>query len=98
MFRLIASGALIFAFLLGVACSADADPGSRHRRRVVLAPAPVPIIVPNGPIDWGLGPSGGDVFTRDNGHFNSIGNDFGTSGVLGHTNGLPAGGSTFIYH
>jgi hypothetical protein len=95
--RLIVSSALIVALLLDAAFPADAD-GARRRHRAVLAPVPAPIVAPNWPPDLELGPSGGNFFTRDNGHFNSMSNDFGTSGVLGHTNGLPAGGSTFIYH
>ncbi|GEM_PF-7013112 len=33
---------------------------------------------------------GGQLYTRDSGGVNSLSNNFGTSGVLGHTNGMPA--------
>jgi len=98
MSRLIVCGALIFSLVLSDALAASADGALRRHRRVLVVPTPAPIVAPNWPPDLGLGPNGGDFFTRDNGHFNGMSNDFGTSGVLGHTNGLPAGGSTFIYH
>jgi hypothetical protein len=98
MSRLMASGALIAALLVFTAFSPDAAVRARHHpHRLLFAPGVV-VVTPNWPADLGLGPSGGDFFTRDNGHFNSMSNDFGTSGVLGHTNGMPAGASTYIYH
>jgi hypothetical protein len=33
---------------------------------------------------------GGALYGRESGGVNSMSNDFGTSGVLGHTNGMPA--------
>ena len=96
MSRLMAGGALIAAILVFTALSPEAAVRARHPHRWLIAPGVV--VVPNWPADLGLGPSGGDFFTRDNGHFNSMGNDFGTSGVLRHTNGMPAGTSTYIYH
>ena len=38
----------------------------------------------------GYGSFGGQLYTRNSGGVNSMANDFGTSGVLGHTNGMPA--------
>lgn len=35
-------------------------------------------------------PLGGALYGRESGGVNSMSNDFGTSGVLGHTNGMPA--------
>lgn len=32
----------------------------------------------------------GALYSRESGGVNSMSNDFGTSGVLGHTNGMPA--------
>lgn len=32
----------------------------------------------------------GGLYSRESGGVNSMSNDFGTSGVLGHTNGMPA--------
>jgi len=98
MFKLLSNGVLAFAFLLSIALSAEAQVRTKHLRGrligpgvgVVVAPAPPPIYS-------GFGPSGGNDFTIDNGHFNSMSNDFGTSGVLGHTNGMPAT-SSYIYH
>ena len=40
----------------------------------------------------GYGSFGGQLYTRNSGGVNSMANDFGTSGVLGHTNGMPATG------
>lgn len=40
----------------------------------------------------GYGSFGGQIYTRNSGGVNSMANDFGTSGVLGHTNGMPATG------
>jgi hypothetical protein len=34
----------------------------------------------------------GRLYGRESGGVNSMSNDFGTSGVLGHTNGMPAAG------
>lgn len=34
---------------------------------------------------------GGELYDRGSGGINAMSNDFGTSGVLGHTNGMPAG-------
>jgi hypothetical protein len=95
MSRLMAGGALIAALAVVSVQSTEAGVRVRHPHRLLLAPGGV-VVTPNWPPDLGLGPSGGDFFTRDNGHFNSMSNDFGTSGVLGHTNGMPAG--TYIYH
>lgn len=38
------------------------------------------------------GPFGGELYSRNSGGVNSMANDFGTSGVLGHANGMPATG------
>jgi len=75
---------------------------NHHARRPVPALG-VPLGVDNGFIanpgpepTYGGGWVGtGQTFTRDSGGANSMSNDFGTSGVLGHTNGMPAG--TYIY-
>jgi hypothetical protein len=56
-----------------------------------------PGVAPNGPIidQPGYGatysPGAGGI-SRESGGINSRSNDFGTSGVLGHTNGMPVGG------
>ena len=41
---------------------------------------------------YGYGGGEGPVITRGSGGVNSMSNDFGTSGVLGHSNGMPITG------
>jgi hypothetical protein len=96
MSKLLGNGVLIFGLLVSVALSADAQVRTRHHLRRQLIGPSVGVVVAPTPPPVEFGPSGGNDFTIDNGHFNSMGNDFGTSGVLGHTNGMPA--SSYIYH
>jgi hypothetical protein len=81
--------------ILAMSFSAEAAVQIKHRHvsRGVVGPA----IEPYPPISsgdygasYGAGAVGGGVgFSRDSGGVNSMSNDFGTSGVLGHTNGQP---------
>jgi hypothetical protein len=90
MSKLLGNGVLVLAFLLSVAVSADAQVRTwHHLHRQLIGPS-VGVVVAPAPPPVEFGPSGGNDFTVDNGHFNSMSNDFGTSGVLGHTNGTPA--------
>jgi hypothetical protein len=103
MSRLTLSAALLAALLLPTA--SFAAPRVAHIRQHGHAHVVGPGIVgPNwdlyGPDLSGLAPiysggsyaplGGGALYGRESGGVNSMSNDFGTSGVLGHTNGMPA--------
>jgi hypothetical protein len=53
-----------------------------------------PGVAPNAPIpdqpEYGGAYGGGGIYSHESGGINSQSNDFGTSGALGHTNGMPA--------
>lgn len=106
MSRLILSAALLAALLLPTASFAAPRAGHirHHGHAHIVGPGIVGpgIVGPN----WDLygsdvgasapvyngsyAPLGGAPYGRDSGGVNSMSNDFGTSGVLGHTNGMPA--------
>jgi len=91
------SAVVLAAFIVSTAAIAAQGAGPvRHRhphgRHLSIAPdydlygpAPPSGYEPNS----GYYP-GGQIYTRNSGGVNSLSNDFGTSGVLGHTNGMPA--------
>lgn len=95
------SGALLVAFLLPTAAIAaqSAVHSSRHHHHArVIGPG---IVGPSwdlygspnvggGPVYDYFGGTQGELYGRESGGVNSMSNDFGTSGVLGHTNGMPA--------
>ena len=98
------SGALLVAFFLPTAAIAAQNTvhGRHHHTRVIEQGIVGPGIAgPNwdlyGSPDVGVsstygyyGGAEGGLYGRESGGVNSISNDFGTSGVLGHTNGMPA--------
>ena len=65
-----------------------------HHHPVFVNPGPVwDLYAPNWlpSYDYYGGPAvGGELYSPDSGGVNSMSNDFGTSGSLGHTNGMPA--------
>ncbi len=97
------SGALVAALLFSTAAFAAPPvfhvPHHHHARLVgpgIVGPnwdlygssaAPAPVYEGS----YG-GFGGGELYGRESGGMNSMGNDFGTSGVLGHTNGMPVTG------
>ena len=101
MSRLTLSAALFAALLLPTASLAAPRAGHirHHHHAHIVGPG---IVGPNwdlyGPdvgapapvYNGSYAPLGGALYGRDSGGVNSMSNDFGTSGVLGHTNGMPA--------
>jgi hypothetical protein len=101
-------GALVVAFFLPTAAVAAQNAAHgwhrHHHARVIGSGIVGPGIVgPNwdlyGSPDVGVGSAygyyggaEGALYGRDSGGVNSMSNDFGTSGVLGHTNGMPVTG------
>jgi uncharacterized membrane protein len=86
-------------------CTAAASTGSgqafvrgHHRHHTHFTGArPNPYFQPYSPMtedapgaSYGGSVYQGEGFSRSTGGVNSMGNDFGTSGVLGHTNGMPS--------
>jgi hypothetical protein len=105
MSRLMTIGVLITGMLISAGCAAEAAVHAKHihSRRFIPPNVGVPWDVDNGfhanpgvGGTYGAGPVGtGEMLKWDSGGVNSMSNDFGTSGTLGHTNGMPAG--TYIY-
>ena len=98
MSRLRASVPLLLALWLPAAAVAapsavHARHHHRHHHDRLLGVAPgLDLYGPSAGYDRGYGSFGGQLYTRNSGGVNSMANDFGTSGVLGHTNGMPATG------
>jgi hypothetical protein len=93
MSRLITSGVLIVAISVSTAAFADGPiiRGAHHGR--LLPPAGVGItnnqLIDDGGRYW---QGTGQVAPMDSGLLGSMRNDFGTSGTLGHSNGMPVTG------
>jgi hypothetical protein len=93
-----AGGALLLALVLPL--QAMAAPGAVHFRHhhhhhrligpgVGVSPE-TDIYGPAGGYAPTYGGYGGELYSPSSGGVNAMSNDFGTSGVLGHTNGMPA--------
>lgn len=102
MARLVVTGVLIFTLTMA-AFDAEAAMRGHHRRPGRLLGPGVGIVpydnglIDNGGLGYGAtygtgGIATGEIFTRNSGGVNSMNNNFGTSGVLGHTNGMPVTG------
>src|SRR5579863_943033 len=84
---------------IGAAGPADAVVRAHHHHQPHLIGArpnpnyePYPPLTTEAPgaLDSSGGGYQGEGFSRSTGGVNSMSNDFGTSGVLGHTNGMPS--------
>jgi hypothetical protein len=88
-------GAALAALLILSASPSEATVRVKHHHHIHsgFAGGLAPSVAPNAPIsdEPEYGGYGGTGFSHETGGINSQGNDFGTSGALGHTNGMPAG-------
>jgi hypothetical protein len=95
MLKSVGAAAAVLLILTVSPCDATVRVRHYHHSHSGLSGGLVPGVAPNAPIpdqpEYGGGYSGGAGFSHESGGINSQGNDFGTSGVLGHTNGMPAG-------
>jgi hypothetical protein len=90
--------ACLFLAALGAAAaieSAGAAARFHHHHHVIGAPNPnynpYPSLTGESPgVTYSGGIYQGEGLSRSTGGVNSMSNDFGTSGVLGHTNGQPS--------
>jgi hypothetical protein len=89
--RVVAAAALVV--LSANLCQATVRVRHHYHSHSGFSAGLAPGVAPNAPIpdqlEYGGSYGGGAGFSHESGGINSQGNDFGTSGVLGHTNGMP---------
>jgi hypothetical protein len=97
--RLISLSVLFAALTVATAVAAQAPvrPSHPHHRPIFAPQAGVDDLGPSDAGGYGAayGPGWvgqGPLITRQSGGVNSLGNDLGTSGALGHVNGMPVTG------